>query len=315
MSSFYRLYHWLCLIVATIWLTSCSKQEVVVGNGREAYINFYNASEVLKQGIADLPVPVGGTTTFYFSAENMIYINDSATSPLQYGARNNFTRLQFARGFDDRKQFPISYTGAPNVVDDVARTYGNVFWMPIAEGHYRFIYTSAFKNYLVDSFVELQPKTYTTQYLTEDPATDSSYRIVTVPAYLYAQAGKVRVQAVHLSPDRDAVDIYRMDKDGNRQGNAIVAGLQFGQHNDYIDIDTTGASASYGNIVLGVYRAGSTTKLFSIGVPAQSGASFVAVIQGFVNATRRRIIINAHGYTTAPWSVSPDFRINIRRVS
>lgn len=315
MSSFYRLYHWLCLIVAAIWLTSCSKQDLVVGNGTEAYINFYNASEVLKQGIADMPVPVGGSTKFYFSAENMIYINDSATSPLQYGGRNNFTMLQFARGFDDRKQFPISYTGAPNVVDDVARTYDNVFWMPIAAGHYRFIYTSAFKNYLVDSFVELHPKTYTTQYLTEDPATDSSYRIVTVPAYLYAQAGKVRVQAVHLSPDQGAVDIYRMDKDGNRQGNALVADLQFGRHNDYIDVDTAGSSATYGNIVLGFYHADSDEKLYSVSVTAQSGASFVAVMQGFVNATARRIIINAHGFTTAPWSVTPDFRINIRRVS
>lgn len=303
-----------CFIVALLF-TSCRKEAVIAGNGTEAYVNFYNASEVLRQGRFDLPVPVGGITNFGLSEQNMVYVNDSIPRPPLFGIHSNNSWPSFAQGSDDMRQYPRYITGTISVIDDIGRAGNNVYWLPLASGFYRFIYTAVYKNYLVREGVQLDPKTYTTQYLAEDPANDSAYRVVSMPAHPYAAAGKVRLQAVHLSPDAGAVDVYRMDKDGNRQGDAIVRNLAFGHHNDYADIDTTGASATYGNIVLGFYKAGTATRLYSVGVPATSGASFITVIQGFANTATRRIVVNAHGYTTVTWQVTPDFRVNVRRVS
>lgn len=301
-------YSVICFVAGMLLLTACRKEDVVTGNNAEAYINFYNASEVLKQGMLDLPAPVGGTTKFYLSHQNYIYINDSVART------SNFLPV-FAEGFDDKKQFPAHITGIPAVIDGIARAEYNVYWLPLTSGFYRFIYTSAYKNYLVREAVQLDAKTYTTQYLTEDPSTDSAYRVVTAPAYLKATPGSVRVQTVHLSPDSGPVDVFRMNKDGNRQGTAIVQNLAFGNHNDYADIDTAGAATTYGNIVLGFYKAGSTTKLYSVAVAATSGASFITVVQGFAGAAARRIIVNANGYSTVTWQVTPDLRVNVRRLS
>lgn len=300
-----------CLMAVILLLTSCRKEAVIAGNKTEAYVNFYNASEVLKQGILDL----SPTQKFYLSEQNMVYVNDSIPRPPLFGFHTNNSWPAFVRGFDDMKQYPSYITGTPSVIDDIGRAENNVYWMPLASGFYRFIYTAAYKNYLVREAVQLDPKTYTTQYLTEDPANDSAYRVLSIPAYLNAAAGKVRVQMVHLSPDAGAVDVYRMDKNGNREGDAIVQNLAFGNHNDYADMDTTGASATYGNLVLGFYKAGTTAKIYSISMPAKPGASFITVIQGFTKATSRRIIVNANGYTTVTWQVTPDFRVNVRRVS
>ncbi|RPD42062.1 DUF4397 domain-containing protein [Chitinophaga barathri] len=303
------------LIAAILLQVSCRKEAVIAGNGTEAYVNFYNASEVLRQGNFDLPVPVGGITKFGLSEQNMIYVNDSIPRPPLFGFHTNNSWPAFAIGNDDMRQYPSYSSGSISIVDDIGRAENNVYWMPLASGFYRFIYTAVYKNYLVREGVQLEPKTYTTQYLTEDPASDSAYRVVSMPAYPYAAAGKVRLQVVHLSPDAGTVDVYRMDKDGNRQGNAIVRDLAFGNHNEYADIDTTGASATYGNLVFGFYKAGTANKLYSVGVPATSKASFITVIQGFANATARRIIVNANGYTTVTWQVTPDLRVNVRRVS
>lgn len=274
-------------------LAACQKEEVITGNGRDTYINFYNASEVLQQYGA-------------YSGENLIIINDTLPGVKQ---------PRFSAS-DDFRQFPSHFTGSELVVDVIyppaGATYNVVYWMPLIADASRFIYTSVNKTYLRDTVLNLLPKTFTTQYLVESPEADDAYRILTVPVERKGTSGKVRIQMLNLSPDLGPLEVFQTDQDGNRVNTNLPTGLSFGQYSPYAELDTAGASATFGRLTLKFSKSGSDEVFLSQAIDAISNSSYIIVFQGFEQETSRRIKISNHQYEQV--TVAPNLRVNVRRV-
>lgn len=274
-------------------MIACRKEDVITGNGRDTYINFYNASEVLQQHAA-------------YSGENLIIINDTLPDVKQ---------PQFSPS-DDFRQFPRHFTGSELVVDAIyppaGATYNVVYWMPMIADASRFIYTSVNKTYLKDTVLNLSPKTFTTQYLVESPGADDAYRILTVPVERQGTPGKVRVQVLNLSPDLGPLEVFLADEDGNRVNTSLPTDLSFGQHSSYAELDTAGASATFGKLTLKFCKSGNDETLLGRAIDAVPNSSYIIVFQGFEQETSRRIKTGNHQYEQV--MVAPNLRVNVRRV-
>lgn len=280
------------LLIGFCLFAACKKNEVIPGNGQEAYINFYNASEVLQQNFA-------------LSGKNQIIINDSLPGQVQ---------PEFSPT-DDFRQFPRHLTGSA-VIDAInppaGLTYDVVYWMALTSDQYRFRYTSVNKTTLTDASIRLSPKTFTTQYLVETPEADNTYSVLNVPVERKGAANKVRLQIINLSPDFGALEVYRADQNGNRVSSELPTGLLADTYSDYIELDTAGASKTYNKIILKFAKSGSNEVLLTKAVDAISNSCYTIVFQGFERTTRRRIKISDTESRTV--TVSPNLRVNIRRV-
>ena len=287
------------MIGGILCFTACTEDPHVVlpGNGMEAYINFFNSSEAISSG------------SLY--TNNMIYINDS----IQQAPFYRFPQFpDYPNPYREYPRFASGTDRGPNgqVFVPPGANYHNIFWMPVASGSYKFIFTSVNKVYLKDTTVVLPPKSLITQYLVESPEADDAYRIVTVPVEQKGMAGKVRIQVVNLATDLGRIDIYRSAKDGSLIPSDLPANLDFGGYSPYAEVDTTGSAATNNLIFLKVRRSGNTDVLLTAAVPAASGSSFTIMVQGFSRQAVRRIKSGNSAYTTV--TVTPNLRISIRRI-
>lgn len=283
-----RYYYW---IVSFCLLAACKKTDVTPGNGQEAYVNFYNASEVLQQNMS-------------FSMNNQIIINDSLPGQVQ---------PEFSPT-DDFRQFPRHLTGSA-VIDAVyppaGLTYDVVYWMALTSNQYRFRYTSVNKTAITDTAVNLQPKSFTAQYLVESPQAENAYRMLNVPVERKGVPGKVRLQVINLSPDFGPLEVYRADQDGNRVSSQLPTALATDSYSSYVEVDTTGAAKTYNKILLKFCKSGTSEVVLTKAVDAISNSCYSIVFQGFERSTQRRLKTGNGDFETV--TVSPNLRVNIRR--
>lgn len=285
-----------CWLIGFVF-SACTENfdSIVPSGGNDAYINFYNAMEVALQS----------TAADSLAFDNYIYVNDSVP-----GAQfKNFP--QFSQSFtDDGRQYPSQFTGVP-LVTDIAGGSGGVYWMPVIADTYKFIFTSRNKVFLKDTTITLTPKTYTVQYITESPVSDSAYTIVTAPVELKGTKGKTRVQVVNLATDWGPIDVYQVDTDDNEMATGLPQNLSFGKHGDYAELDVKSAN-NYNKLVLKFRKHGETGARVTVSLPALSGSSYTLVVQGFTGEAKRYIKKNNTGYLAI--DIAPNPRVNIRRV-
>lgn len=271
-------------------LSACKKNDISVADGQEAYINFYNASEVLQQNSA-------------YSSENFI-IN------------NSFSKQPVFSSIDDFRQFPRHLTASDRVVDVIyppaGITYDVVYWLPLTANTYQFAYTSVDKTVIADTSINVSPQSFTTQYLVESPLADHTYQTVTVPVERKGTKGKVRLQIINLSPDFGPLEVYQTDLSGKRISTELPASLPFGKYSNYVELDTAGAGSAFGKILLNFRKSGTDARILSKAIDAVSNSVFTLVFQGFEKNTSRRIKTgeNTYGQVT----VTANLRINTRRV-
>jgi len=281
-------------LAAALMLSACQKSgDIAPGNGQDAYLNFYNASEVLQQNMI-------------LSANNLILINDTVPGANQ---------PQFSQS-DDFRQFPRTITGNQFNIDinsiPAGTNYNIVYWMPVLAGTHHIAYTASKNVDLKDTTVSISPKSFTTQYLVESPVSNEAYRIATVPEERRGIAGKVRVKVVNLSPDLGPLEVIRTDKDGNTILETLPAALKYGEHSAYAEIDTAGVSRTRGQLILKLRKSGSSAILLTQVIDAVPNTSFTVVFQGFEKETIRRIRTGSQTFQTV--TVNPNLRINIRRI-
>lgn len=278
------------------FLSACEKETVLPGDGREAYVNFYTAADAVLQG--------------NLTQQNYIYINDSLAHP-------DYAQFPvFSASADDFRTYPRYPAAALGVSDEIVvpigTPYQTVYWMPVENGNYRFIFTSANKVYLHTNEVTLEPKSHMMQCLVESLEADDAYRVVNVPIEPKGTKGKVRIQIVNLSPDAGALDVKRTDRSGNQLPDVLPASLGFGEYSTYAEIDTTGSADTNGQILLRIRKHQTDKELMMVAVPAIPYSSFTVLFQGFENATERRVKTGDNQYQSI--QVQPNLRVNLRRV-
>ena len=285
--------------VFMLFSACCENPDITLpGGGNETYINFYQASEVIKQE--------------NMGTGNMVYINDSVPkAPFL-----RFPQFSVSASYDGR-QYPQSTTGTDLVSGGdaggatIKDNYRSVYWMHIQANSYKFIFTSEGRTFLKDTTLTLLSKTYTTQYLVESPASDSAYTIVTVPVERKGTEGQVRIQVVNLAVDLGAIDVYRMDAEGKVIDSGLPLGLAFGDYSSSAGLDISSGTA-HGDVLLRIHRKGDPEALLILTVPAISNSAFTIVVQGFEHETQRRIKIQDTEYREV--TVYPNLRTNIRRI-
>jgi len=292
----------LILITLFLMMTACDNEITpLTDSANTAWINFYNASEVLN-------------TDYALRTDNLVFINDTVPN----GAFNRFP--YFSLLGSDRRQYPASMVQNTGQVDDIifkSNEYDAVYWLPVAPGEYRTIYTSVNRLLLKDTTLSLSGTSHTTQYLVESPEADTAYRIITVPEDQKREQGKVRVRFVHLAWDTEPLKIFR-DRQGNRDYSGLPQDISFGNYSAYATLDTTGIALTKAIVLKFHTGEDSNTLLLSVKIPANLGASFVVLIQGVRQERQRRIVSGtlADGilqYKTV--NVKPNLRINMRRIN
>jgi len=285
-----------------MFLTSCEENiaDVLPAGDNIAYVNFVNAAEVFIYGVQE-----------NLQWSNYLYINDSINNPPFNNYNDNPNSYPFVFSYEtklDVCQCPRSFTSS-----DAVTTGGNadVYWLPVEEGNYRFIYTSKNKTYLKTTDMSLEKSTYQILYLVESPETDSSYTVVNVPIERKDRLeGTVSVQFVNLSPDAGEVEIYRVDAGGNEIEPVDTKGLGFGQYIQ-AEFSTEGTENTYNSILLR-FRAAEGGDLVSFAIPANDGAVYTVLLRGFAQQTMRKIKKDNHSY--AEVNIMPDLRASVRRV-
>lgn len=282
-------------------LVSCSEniEPALPAGGNIAYVNFVNMGEAFLYGAAD---------TLY--RDNRLYINDSTgNAPFDnYNDRSVYPIVFTSESGVDIRQYPRHLTGISAVIDHRS---GDIYWLPVHAGAYRFIFTSRDRTYLHTEHATLQKETYQALYLVESPETDSSYTVVSVPVEWNDRVeGSVTVQFVNLSPDAGEVEAYRVDAGGNETLTATPAPLAFGQYGTAV-LSTEGSQSTYNSILLR-FRTPSGGDLQSVAVPAENGAVYTVLLRGFDNPAERKIKKNNN--EMAAVSILPDLRCSVRRV-
>ncbi len=287
------IFYTISIILIQVLATGCKKTDVVPGNGEEAYVNFYNASEVQQQNIS-------------LALKNYVVLDQLYT-------RNGMG--QFSADGDNR-QFPYTQGIAEATPDNLSLptgiTYSNVYWLPIQSGNHHFIYTSDSTYVALKNITETyQPQTFNAQYLVESPAADSLYNIFSFPVQRAGTPGKVRVQIVHLSPDLGSIEVYRADSTGNPVATNLPNTLSYGQASSFIELDTAGSAHTKQLILLKFLKNGSNDVAITSSIPAVSNSSFIVALQGFEQTTTRKVKMRG-GYQSV--TVNSNLRINLRRV-
>lgn len=257
-------------------LNSCKKdiETYIPGDGQEAYVNFYNATEIIHHsGNLDL------------AKNNMIYVNDSL--------KNDYFQRQFFKFSDlkfDGRQFPNMHGNWPDVWTGPGQVNGSqVLWQPMPQADfYRFIFTSVNKVFLKDITASLAPKSYTTFYLAESPESDNDYTIVSVPVEPKGIEGRVKIQVVNLSTDWGPIDVVLTDKVGNIVETDLPQNLGFSKYSPYAELDIKYAN-DYKQLVLKIRQHGSENFTLSTTVDALSESTYAIVVKGFANETTRYI--------------------------
>lgn len=291
------------LLLATIFLFgACSKMEDY-GRRPSAYVNFYNAAEVLQQN--------GNQQN-----NNMVYINDSVSN--QAYSSKNFPIFSPTYAVTTvPRQYPLQTTDGPTGSIVVLPTaYQYMYYMALKPDSYRFIFTGNDKVFWQETKLTLAENSLTQLYLTED-IQQNQYRIVAVPDERTGIPGKVRVQVVHLSADTEPLQIARLTVNSNTGTPAFPTPLTFGSYSEYVALDTTGASKQFNQIVLQLSPASTPNQgLLTVSIPAEAGGSFTVLICGLRNEAKRSAI-TGHGAGGQPvftdYTVNANLRTVVRR--
>lgn len=280
-------------LVFLLLIGACKKTAYVPGEGREAYVNFFNASEVLQQNVS-------------VQEHNWLILNHTL----------NHAKAEFSFGVDDRA-FPNTSGISPLTPDGLLipanSNYYQVYWMPLYEGinHISFTADSAY-TVLKDTTVNLTNQKFSTHYLVENAITDTSYSIFTFPVENQRIEGHVSLQLVNLSPDFGPVDVYRSDSDGNQIGQNLATSLRYGSSTSFLDVDTIGSHSTRENIILKFKKSGDKNIVATQVVPGVPASGYVAIFRGFEKSTPRRI--RMRGDTYRSFMVGPNLRVNLRRL-
>lgn len=289
-----------------IAIISCKKDitPIIPGGGSEGYINFVNASEALLQQ---------GNAGVRLTDDNMVFINDSVSRyPFLHFPR--FT--PDAPGISFVRQFPqdvVSADWRSFVPDNIGGyfSYDPIYWMPIKEGNYKYIFTGAKKVFVKDTTVTVKPKETSVYYLVEGPESENAYRIIAMRVTGPASPGKTNVLFSNISPDLPSIDVWKSDANGQIVHNvALPKDLRYGKYEQTV-LDTTGAAASNGNIYFKIRIHGNNNNLLTVSLPAVSQSSFLVIIQGFNAATTRKIKQTNNTETSIP--ILPNLRATLRR--
>lgn len=281
----------------------CSKDvsDSLPADGNVAYVNFVNAGEAF----------LYGTQEDRLQHENRIYINDSINNaPFdKYNHQGRYPAEFTAETGLDIRQYPRHFTGNDIVVDNSAQ--GDVYWLPLHSGDYRFIYTSRNRTYLHTTNITLDRQTCYQLYLVESPESEESYTVVEAPLQQSERMeGQVTVQLVHLSPDAGEVEVYQVDSEGNEIAAVTNTPLSFGE-NVMASLPTEGADTTFDRLLLRFRRPGGAD-LHALSVPAQSGAVYTVLLRGFTQQTERKLKVDNQNSVSV--TVLPDLRSSIRRV-
>lgn len=279
-------------------LISCEKEITpLIDTEQQAFVNFFDASEVLRKS--------------KFSA-SPIYINDSIPhAPFQLA----FPYFDTNEG---ERFYPFSvysHRSVPNyVVNPDYRIYDPVYWLPMDQDNYKFIFSSWEKVFVKDTTLHLPSQQFTSVYISDDPAVDGEFKVLALSEEHRRTEGKVRVRFIHLSSDAGKIKVSRRDATGAEIHEDLSTGLTNGEVTEYLEIDTVGTSATNNNILLTFYDAENPDKILYVkALPAIPGSSFVAVILGNREATTRKL--KSIGTTYETVEIDPNFRVSLRRIN
>lgn len=289
----------ICILLQT--LMGCKKEVIPISNANEiARINFFDASEVFNA----------------IGRDNYIYINDSVPSD---NFRNGFPKFRrMDRNDPHGRTFPGSGYMHPNITINVhnanSNLYHNVYWFPMQQGEYKFIFSTDEKVFAKDTTLKFDPKQYYAVYLLDDPNNDGAFNVLSFPEDIKVTEGKVRLRVIHLSPDLGGVRIIRNDVEGKVKKENFPEVLNYRDVTDYIEIDTTGASKSHGNILLGLTDAKNPDHMHKMQIiPADPGSTYVLLIKGHQNQTQRKLIQKDGTYRLI--RIIPNIRTLLRRLN
>lgn len=299
--------HWkylLWIIIGGCFLYSCDEKvgDMLPADGNIAYVNFVNSGEgFLYSGNENL------------QQGNCLFINDSISNP-PFDNYNN--RVNYLFTFDGDlnnssyiRRLPLSYYSLTGDGDNGA---GDVYWMGIKAGSYKFIYTSKNKTYLQYIEATLEKESYNMYYLTESPESDSAYSIVHATIERRnRKEGTVGLQIIHLSPDAGTVNVVRVNPEGSTINSSLPQNLSFGQ-NAYTELPIDNTKNTYERLLLRFIKANGNENLLSVSIPAESGAVYTLMFRGFLQQTARRVKKDNNNYTKV--MVMPDLRASVRRV-
>jgi hypothetical protein len=283
-------------------LTACEENlnDTLPADGNIAYVNFVNAGEAFLYGLDNI-----------LYSDNRLYVNDSINNA-PFDSYNGKVSYPAVFNYEPQlaiRQFPRHFTANPFAVDNSAR--GDVYWLPMHTGSYRFIFTSKNKTYLQMQSLTLGRQAYQVLYLVESPETNDAYTVVNVPIERKDRVeGSVTVQFVNLSPDAGEVEAYRVDAAGNEIATATASPLAFGEYAS-AELTTAGTQDTYNGILIRFRRPGGED-LQAVSVPANSGAVYTVLLRGFAQQAERRVKVDNETATRV--TVLPDLRCAVRRV-
>ena len=287
--------------MATI-LVSCSEDLVteLADNGNDAAINFYNGAEAIRQHVVNNLQP-------RLSENNYVFINDSVPNA-SFPNFPSFPNNIVGTSAPDR-EYPNKWFEA--IGGNGVYGFGQIYFMRIMQGQYRFIYTSLNKVFLQDLELDIRRKTYNTLYLVESPESDRSYTIVHAPVELQGAAGKVRVQVVHLATDLEPVDVVQIGADGETVIQSVAENLGFADYSSYVDLDVVHADENKA-LAVQFRRSGTGETILAYGIPATSGSVYTLLVQGFAREAERFVKTGESEYVRV--DVAPSLRITSRRM-
>lgn len=278
------MFNYKILFLLTL-LASCSRSVDPLLPEPDASVNFYNASEVM-------------ASSQTLGTNNYVFVDDTVKK-----------FASFASYLTDLRQYPnnnFNYGG-----------YRMFSWMRMPAGTHRLQLTCHTKFPVADTSLFIPANTYQSVYLSESPEGDAVYRLLVVPEEHTGEPGKVRIRIVHLSADAGTLRCYRSLGEGQQTTTGLPQDISYGTATPYVTLDTTGTAQTRGNIILRlVDKNDPGNVVISTGVPGEPGSSFVLLLQGFRQATTRRLItgVKADGkFTDTTVTVPANLRVNVRR--
>lgn len=300
-TNFYQIgiIYLICVLINLF--TSCKKEIVPLSHLEDtAFINFFDASEVFS----------------VIGRDNYIYINDSITKGIY---RNGFPKFEEVTAtYPKNRTFPRRSFMHPHNTIFVHNAhqdmYDNIYWFPMQQGEYKFIFSTDEKVFVKDTTLKLEPKRHYTLYLLDDPKKDGEFNIISFPEDTKNTEGKIRLRVLHLSPDIGGIRLIRKDIDGSIIKENFPEVLNYKDVTDYIDIDTTGSYKTNGRILLAITDAKNPEQMYKMQLlPPEPGGNYILLLKGHKSSTTRKLLNNDGTYKSV--TINPRIRTLLRRLN